>query len=93
MQTLPTGEVSEMGMPAIEGIYCDGAITLVERPEGVRRARVIVTFLPEGADARRLEPTDTRRVAIARMLARMKQGIDFGGERLDRASLYSSRAG
>jgi hypothetical protein len=33
----------------VEGIYRDGKIELLEAPTDVDEARVIVTFLPEGA--------------------------------------------
>ena len=31
----------------VEGKYQDGRITLAEEPDGVRQARVLVTFLPD----------------------------------------------
>lgn len=34
-------------MQAVEGIYRNGHITLLETPKAVRQARVIVTFLDE----------------------------------------------
>ena len=34
-------------LETVEGIYEDGSIELQERPLGVKRARVLVTFLPE----------------------------------------------
>jgi hypothetical protein len=33
----------------VEGIYRDGKVELLEAPDGMEGARVIVTFLPEGA--------------------------------------------
>lgn len=33
----------------VEGIYRDGKVELLEKPVNVDEARVIVTFLPEGA--------------------------------------------
>ena len=33
----------------IEGIYRDGKVELLEVPDGVDEARVIVTFVPEGS--------------------------------------------
>lgn len=34
---------------SVEGIYRDGKVELLETPADVEEARVIVTFLPEGA--------------------------------------------
>ncbi len=35
-----------MMLKCVEGIYCDGKVELLETPEGVGEARVIVAFLP-----------------------------------------------
>ena len=35
-------------LKSVEGIYRDGKIELVEMPEGIDEARVIVTFMPPG---------------------------------------------
>jgi hypothetical protein len=35
-------------LKAVEGIYRDGKIELLETPPGVKEARVVVTFLPNG---------------------------------------------
>lgn len=60
-------------LTAIEGIYRDGQVELLEQPEGLGEARVIVTFLPRAAgDAARGEARD-------RMLARMRTGLALGG--------------
>lgn len=58
---------------AVEGIYRDGEVELLERPEGVREARVIVTFLPSASSGL------SREEARARMLSRMREGIPLGG--------------
>ena len=39
-------------LTAIEGLYADGKVELKESPRGIERARVIVTFLPEGPSKR-----------------------------------------
>jgi len=80
-----------MGIMTIEGVYDEGSIQLKERPDGVCRSRVIVTFLPEPTETSGEDLSEVRRTAIERMLARMRRGIDFGGERFDRSSLYTSR--
>ena len=59
-------------LPTIEGTYEDGRIELEEKPEGVRRARVLVTFL---APERDVAVSD----ATARLLARMEADLDLGG--------------
>jgi hypothetical protein len=58
---------------AVEGIYKDGEVELLERPEGVREARVVVTFLPPAS----IELS--REEARNRMLSRMRAGIRLGG--------------
>lgn len=62
-------------LTAVEGIYEDGEIELLERPEGLQRARVIVTFLPSAP----AEPSREREEARERMLNQMREGIDLGG--------------
>lgn len=60
-------------LTAVEGIYKDGEVELLERPEGLREARVIVTFLPAA-------PSElSREEARDRMLSRMRAGIPLGG--------------
>ncbi|HET6383080.1 MAG TPA: hypothetical protein VFJ58_06775 [Armatimonadota bacterium] len=72
----------------VEGIYEDGKIELEERPAGVARARVRVTFLP---DVDSLKETEERKVAGERALARMKAGINFGGAKFNREEIYEER--
>ncbi len=60
-------------LTAVEGIYKDGEVTLLEYPEGLREARVIVTFLPMAP----AEPS--REGARNRMLSRMRVGVSLGG--------------
>lgn len=60
-------------LTAIEGIYRDGQVKLLEQPEGLREARVIVTFLPVTM------PEKSRAEARIRMLARMRAGLSLGG--------------
>lgn len=60
-------------LTTVEGIYKDGEVELLERPEGLREARVIVTFLP-------LAPGEPAfREARSRLLGRMRAGISLGG--------------
>lgn len=61
-------------LTAIEGIFRDGQVELLEQPdEGLQEARVIVTFLP-------LTPgKEAAQEARHRMLARMRSGIPLGG--------------
>jgi hypothetical protein len=60
-------------LTAVEGIYKDGEVELLERPEGLLEARVIVTFLP------RMSAESSRGEARDRMLSRMRAGIPLGG--------------
>lgn len=46
-------------MQAVEGIYQNGHIKLLETPKEIRRARVIVTFLDDGD-----EKTDETRQSL-----------------------------
>ena len=73
-----------MVLTTVEGVYRDGTVELVEMPlDAPVQARVLVTFLPvEATPAAEPGPQATpeaRRAAIDRLLARMRQGIDFGG--------------
>ena len=81
-----------MAMVTLEGVYADGKIELDERPKGVTRARVHVTFLPDPTvaddEARKLAE---RREAGLRLLATMRAGIDFGGEKFNREEIYDDR--
>ncbi len=71
---LSTGNEKEPKvLTAIEGIYRDGQVELLEQPEGLREARVIVTFLPLASSER------ARKEARNRMLARMRAGLSLGG--------------
>lgn len=60
-------------LSAVEGIYRDGEVELLERPEGLHEARVIVTFLPAAPSGLSQEE------ARVRMLSRMRAGIPLGG--------------
>jgi hypothetical protein len=60
-------------LAAVEGIYRDGEVELLERPEGLQEARVIVTFLSlTSAEQSQTEARD-------RMLSRMRAGVPLGG--------------
>ena len=77
-----------MALTAVEGIFRDGRVELAETPEGVEEARVMVVFLP--GPGPKAAPVD-KRDAGAKLIARLRQGIDFGGERFDREELYADR--
>jgi len=68
-------------------VYEDGKIELKEYPAGVKRARVRITFLPE---SERTEE-EAREAARQRAFARMRAGIDFGGEKFNREEIYEER--
>ncbi len=38
-------------LTTIEGEYTEGKVELHEKPTGIKRARVIVTFLPDAAES------------------------------------------
>jgi hypothetical protein len=75
-----------MALLALEGVYEDGKIELKEHPAGVRKARVVVMFLPEERSA---AEEAARSAAAERMIARMRKGINFGGEKFNREELYT----
>lgn len=77
-----------MALLALEGLYIDGKIELKEPPSGVIKARVVVTFLP---DEKLAGEESDRSVAAARMIARMRKGLNFGGEKFEREELYDER--
>ena len=76
-----------MALLTLEGVYEDGKIELDEQPLAVKRARVMVTFLPDekGTEAA------ARRAAGQRLIARMRQGVNFGGEKFNREDIYGER--
>ena len=75
-----------MALLTVDGIYEDGKIEL-KQPVGVKKARVKVTFLPiAGAVG-----DEARETARQRAFARMRAGIDFGGEKFNREEIYEER--
>jgi hypothetical protein len=73
-----------MALLTIEGVYEDGKVELAETPAAApARARVLVTFLPQnGEQEPELGPRqreEQRKQAAQRLLARLEQGIHFGG--------------
>ncbi len=77
-----------MSLLTVEGLYQDGRVELTEHPVGVQRSRVMVTFLgdDDGVDRER------RQAAGQSLLADMRRGLSFGGQRFDRAEIYDERA-
>ena len=73
----------------VEGVYEDGKIELEERPAGVARARVRVTFLPDTDNVS--QAMERRRAAGERLIASMREGINFGGEKFNREEIYEER--
>ncbi len=43
-------------LKAVQGIYRDGKVELLETPDDVKEARVIVTFLPTGSGQEEAPP-------------------------------------
>jgi hypothetical protein len=56
----------------------------------VGKSRVTVTF-PPGSDTPEEVTEEQRNAALQRMTDFMRQGLDFGGERLDREEIYRER--
>jgi hypothetical protein len=86
-----------MSLLAVEGIYKDGQLELLESPGDIKEARVIVTFLPEESSRPEDEPTETvsetenRRLAGDRLIAALASGHDLGGRKFNREELYAER--
>ena len=80
-----------MALVTIEGVYRNGQIEMVETPAATEETRVIITFLPKTDAAEVQRQKDERNAARERLFARMKAGIDFGGERFNRAEIYEDR--
>jgi hypothetical protein len=53
-------------LKCVEGIYRDGKVELLETPEGVSEARVIVAFLPTGVVDLRERGIDEAQAAALR---------------------------
>jgi hypothetical protein len=71
-----------MGFLTVPGIYKDGKIELIERPDHVdEAARVLVTFLPASGspDIKTTDEGLERETLRQRAFARMKDGIHLGG--------------
>ncbi len=77
-----------MALLALEGTYENGRVELGELPEGIIRAKVVVTFLPSNASG----DSNEREYLRLRFLARLRLGQDFGSEALPkREELYAER--
>jgi hypothetical protein len=78
-------EIDDMSsLLTVAGVYRDGKVEFAERPAGVGEdVPVLVTFLPSNRGGES-EPSahaaeQARRAARERFLARLKQGMPFGG--------------
>lgn len=80
-----------MALVTVEGVYEDGKVELNEKPEGVEKARVMVTFLPTVQEVAGTTVATAHEVARQRAFARMKAGLDFGGLKFRREELYEER--
>ena len=77
-----------MALLTLEGVYEDGIIELSEKPAGVKKARVVVTFLSTDA----LTDAGQHEALRGRVLTRLQRGVDFGTESLPtREELYADR--
>jgi hypothetical protein len=84
-----------MALVAVEGVYRDGRVELAEIPSGLlEQARVIVTFLPtatENSQDSAIPSEDARREAGWRLMARLHEGIPFGGPPYPRREEFHDR--
>jgi len=53
-------------LKSVEGIYRDGKVELLEKPEDLKDARVIVTFLPAPKEQRATPPLTDSEIAELR---------------------------
>ena len=71
-----------MALLTVEGIYKDGRVELVERPDNVgEAARVLVTFLPTNGPRENTSMLEGQHRETLRQqaFARMKEGMHLGG--------------
>jgi hypothetical protein len=61
-------------LPTVEGVYDNGRVELTERPIGVGRAKVYVTFVIEGPAAE-----GARADAVDGWVASLREGLPLGG--------------
>jgi len=81
-----------MALLTLEGVYENGKIELKERPTDVKKARVLVMFLPdESVGETEMREATRRREAGERLLETMQAGINFGGEAFNREEIYEER--
>jgi hypothetical protein len=76
----------------LEGVYEDGKIEFAEIPVGLKRARVMVTFLPDETAAAVPGDSAKRREGGRQLVEMLQRGVDFGTEPLPtREELYADR--
>ena len=82
-----------MALLTVEGVYEDGKIELKEQPADLRKARVLVMFLPDDLSQATgaLDAAQKRREAGKRLLETMRKGINFGGEKFNCEEIYEDR--
>ena len=73
-------------MLTLDGVYRNGRIELSEEPVGVEESRVKVTFLSEKGNS-----VESRRIAGARLLEDMRQGLSFESIKFQREDVYNER--
>ena len=78
-----------MSILAIEGTYENGQLTLKELPKNLKKSKVVVTFLEEESDKYYFEKDPQKRHESGQeLLASMRKGLNFGGEKFDREAMY-----
>lgn len=73
-------------LSTVEGVYEDGSIELAERPAGVDRAKVYVTFVAEG-------PAVAGAETVEQWLAFLREGLALGGPPYPQRDELYDRAG
>jgi hypothetical protein len=74
------GETQPTSRLTVEGIYKDGKVELIERPDRVEElACVLVTFLATGTAEPSGDKVPDREALRHRAFARMREGVHLGG--------------
>ena len=72
-----------MSLLTVEGTYSNGRVELDEKPLGIEKSKVLVTFVDMPSD-------ETLQAARRRAFERMAQGVHFG-RGFSRSDVYEDR--
>jgi len=66
-------------LATVEGLYENGRVELAERPPGVERAKVYVTFVEAAVLGAPEAPESPRTEAIEQWITSLREGLALGG--------------